>query len=133
MFPQAPFVTDYDAGFDRYGFMYLPRACEDNATSCGLQLRFHGCGGPYPADPETQSFAETHGIVILVPGVSGIDNGNNATEACNAGTLAAGNCKEISRGCWDGYGQLSESYYLQSAAHMQSVWRMIQQVTGPLP
>lgn len=46
---------------------------------------------------------------------------------CNNATAAvAGNCKEISRGCWDGYGQLGEGYTLQSAPHMQTVWRMVE-------
>ena len=58
------------------------------------------------------------------------ESGNNATEACNKGTAVAGNCKEISRGCWDGYGQLSNKYYMQSAPHMQSVARMISQLSG---
>ena len=29
-----------------------------------------------------------------------------------------------------GYGQLSKEYYTQSAAHMQSVWRMVKHVAG---
>jgi len=41
-----------------------------------------------------------------------------------------GNCKEIARGCWDGYGQLSEDYVLQSAPHMQTAWRMIKHIAG---
>ncbi len=42
----------------------------------------------------------------------------------------AGNCQEIARGCWDGYGQLGEDYVLQSAPHMRSVWRMVSHLAG---
>ena len=98
------------------------------------QVRFHGCGEAYPADPETQRYAEANHIVILIPNVPGTlpwnANGNNATDNCNAGTDVAGNCKEISRGCWDGYGQLSRTYYMQSAAHMQTVWRMVKHLSS---
>lgn len=130
LFPQAPFVTDHNVGFGEYGFMYIPKVCESGDTPCGLQVRFHGCFGATPADPETQAFAESNGVVIINPNVPGGLNGNNASARCNAGTAVAGNCKEIARGCWDGYGQLSRAYYLQSAAHMQSVWRMVAHVAG---
>ena len=71
------------------------------------------------------AFAETNGIVLLLPSIQGKLAGNNATASCNAGSAVAGNCKEISRGCWDGYGQLAGGYMLQSAAHMKTVWRMV--------
>ena len=76
------------------------------------------------------AFAESNNIVVLDPNVPGLLSGNNATKSCNAGSSVAGNCKEIARGCWDGYGQLGEHYYMQSAPHMQSVFRMIAHVSG---
>ena len=133
-FPQAPFLTDYNVGFAPYGYVYLPTACQEKSAVCGLQVRFHGCGHASPANQATQAYAEVNNIVLLdpnVPGQEGLDfNGNNATLSCNKGTAVEGNCKEISRVCWDGYGQLSEGYYLQSAPHMQSVWRMIQHLSS---
>ena len=133
-FPQAPFLTDYNVGFAEHGYVYLPTACQKKSAACGLQVRFHGCGHASPAAQTTQAYAEANNIVVLapnVPGVEGLDfNGNNATSSCNKGTAVEGNCKEISRGCWDGYGQLSHDYYLQSAPHMQSVWRMIQHLSS---
>ena len=134
LFPQAPFVTDFDAGFGELGFAYVPAACEGGAVACGVQVRFHGCGEGTPPDPQTQAFAEKNNIILLGPNVPGqlpwTINGNNATEHCNAGTSVSGNCKEISRGCWDGYGQLSAGYYLQSAAHMLTVWRMVEHLSN---
>ena len=130
-FEQAPYAVRDDVGFGPRGLVYVPEACRDAAQpACGLQVRFHGCGGVYPPDPETMAFAETNGIVLLLPAIQGKAGGNNATAACNAGTAVAGNCKEISRGCWDGYGQLSDGYVLQSAAHMSSVWRMVARVAN---
>ena len=128
-------MTDYNVGFAEYGFVYIPTACANLSKTCGLQVRFHGCGSASPADATTQAFAEANGIVLLDPNVPGEDglkdlSGNNASVSCNAGTAVEGNCKEISRGCWDGYGQLSEQYYMQSASHMQSVWRMIERLSS---
>tara|TARA_B110000208_G_C11789436_1_gene436893 strand:- start:1479 stop:3599 length:2121 start_codon:yes stop_codon:yes gene_type:complete len=112
LFPQAPFLSSYDVGFSHYGFLYVPSQCKlptrstdlvnFTSTKCGMQVRFHGCGGGGPADPETQAFAEENGVVLLIPNVPNGVSGNNATVSCNAGTAVAGNCKEISRGCWDG-------------------------------
>lgn len=125
MFRQAPYVTDDNAGFGEFGYAFVPPKCANKEVACGLEVRFHGCGGPGPADMETQNYAESNNIVLLDPGVPGQNNGNNASLGCNAGTAVEGNCKEISRGCWDGYGQLSRNYHLQSAPHMQTVWKMV--------
>lgn len=135
IFEQAPYVTDYNVGFAKYGFVYMPSKCLDNSTVCGIQVSFHGCGTSSPPDPESMAYAESNGIVLLHPNVPGEDadgvwRGNNATEHCNAGSAAQGNCKEISRGCWDGYGQLSDKYYMQNAPHMQTVARMIGRLSG---
>eukprot|EP01046_Picozoa_sp_COSAG06_P007409 COSAG06_NODE_361_length_16829_cov_8.781112_15_plen_380_part_01 len=101
LFPQAPFLTDYNVGFAEYGFVYIPTACANLSKTCGLQVRFHGCGSASPADATTQAFAEANAIVLLDPNVLGEDglkdlSGNNASVSCNAGTAVEGNCKEIS-------------------------------------
>ena len=44
-----------------------------------------------------------------------IPKGNNASARCTGAGQRAGNCKEVARGCWDGYGQLSPGYVLQGA------------------
>lgn len=83
------------------------------------------------------AFAEANDVVLIAPGIRGwdlaaldFDHGNNATASCNAGTPLAGNCKEVARGCWDGYGQLGADYVLQSAPHMRTVWRMVATVAN---
>jgi hypothetical protein len=112
VFDQQQFVDEKGSGFAEFGYIYLPEACEESGTAvCGLQIVFHGCGSASLDNPETWAYAESNNIVIIHPnvpfaGVHGL-NGNDAVEYCNAGTDMAGNCKEISRGCWDGYGQLS--------------------------
>eukprot|EP01065_Artemidia_motanka_P004664 TRINITY_DN1221_c0_g1_i1.p2 TRINITY_DN1221_c0_g1~~TRINITY_DN1221_c0_g1_i1.p2 ORF type:complete len:346 (+),score=46.32 TRINITY_DN1221_c0_g1_i1:71-1108(+) len=128
-FDQRPFLTDYNVGFASWGAAYIPAACKRN-ESCGLQVRFHGCGGL--GAPGPVELAEANNVVLLYPTIQGKLNGgcNNATATCNAATPVAGNCQEVSRGCWDGYGQLSSEYVLQDAAHMQSVWRMVSHIAG---
>jgi hypothetical protein len=134
LFEQTPFLDDYNVGFGELGMVYIPKTCSDGAK-CGLQVTFHGCGGATPPDVQAMGYAESNGIVLLHPNVPSTSvahglNGNNASKSCNAVSAVAGNCKEISRGCWDGYGQLSEGYVLQSAAHMRTVWRMVAHVAG---
>ena len=113
VFDQTPYVTSYDVGFSSIGYLFVPSACKPNGiTKCGLQVRFHGCCGSTPPDPESMALAEAHNFVLMMPNVRGLlftfeFYGNNATETCNYGTPMAGNCKEILRGCWDGYGKLS--------------------------
>jgi hypothetical protein len=111
-FDQKPFITDEHVGFGRFGIMYVPTACSNKTAACGLQINFHGCGSAGPDSPEYMGYAEANNIVLIHPNVPGRDifsetpfnNGNNAAEYCNKGTDMFGNCKEISRGCWDGYG-----------------------------
>eukprot|EP00935_MAST-01C_sp_MAST-1C-sp1_P002666 g2666.t1 len=121
LFDQRPFIDDVSVGVGDYGYAYVPPACAQGKKACGLQVSFHGCGGAFPPSPKSMAYAESNAIVLLHPNIPNRINGNNATGACNAGSAVSGNCKEISRGCWDGYGQLSEGYVLQSAAHMRAV------------
>jgi hypothetical protein len=130
MFRQAPYVTDFNSGFGEFGYIFVPPKCAKKEVACGMEVRFHGCGGPGPADQETQNYAQSNNIVLLDPGVPGTNNGNNASDYCNPDTAVEGNCKEISRGCWDGYAQLSLNYHLQSAPHMQTVWKMVKHIAG---
>jgi hypothetical protein len=65
------------------------------------------------------------GIVLLYPRIMshGHVPPNNVTQTYP-------NSYEIARGCWDGYGQLSPRYALQSAPHMRAVWAMVAWITG---
>ena len=101
------------------------------------QIRFHGCGGTDPPGFDDEQYAVRNDIVLLHPGIEGYktvngvaQDGNNAMETCNSGTPVARNCKEIARGCWDGYGQLSVNYMLKSNRQMQTVWNMIAHIAG---
>jgi hypothetical protein len=105
VFDQKQFVDDKHVGFAEFGYIYLPEACEDSGTTvCGLQIVFHGCGSASLDNEETWAYAESNNVVIIHPNVPFGLNGNSSATHCNAGTDMAGNCKEISRGCWDGYG-----------------------------
>ncbi|KAJ1460304.1 hypothetical protein M885DRAFT_510140 [Pelagophyceae sp. CCMP2097] len=66
--------------------------------------------------------ADARRVALLHPSVA---VGNNATSTCHTGDAMAGNCKEIARGCWDGYGQLGAGYALQDAPHMAAAWKML--------
>jgi hypothetical protein len=104
MFDQRPFLTSQNVGFADYGYVYIPTDCRSGHIACGLKVVFHGCGSAGEPDDSTKSFADANHVILLHPNVPGSNGGNNATESCNANTPVAGNCKEISRGCWDGYG-----------------------------
>lgn len=104
MFDQRPFLTNNNVGFADFGYVYIPQACKSGKTECGLKIDFHGCGSAGDPGQDVKNFAEANHVILLHPNVPGSNGGNNSTESCNTGTPVAGNCKEISRGCWDGYG-----------------------------
>ena len=87
-----------------------------------MQVWFHGCG-TYPPEVFVQfPTAEANRLVMLVPNAAADwtaedrgswREGSEPRASCNAGTAGAGNCGEVARSCWDGYGQLSPGYMLQ--------------------
>jgi len=87
-------------------------------------VQFHGCGGC--GDDALHSryhdgwdqYATTNGVVVLKPCIKKYSNVS----------VTYANSLEVERGCWDGYGQLSSNYALQSAPHMRNVWNMINAV-----
>lgn len=119
-FDSTPFLVSYDIGFEGSGFAYIPEACY--SQQCDMLVRFHGCGGMQGVDQDNtiHRYAESNGIVVLYPRIRKM---NNVTETHQ-------NVNEIARGCWDGYGQLSEDYALQSGQHMASVWNMVKHISG---
>jgi hypothetical protein len=62
---------------------------------------------------EFAKYAETNNIVLLMPRLSGMDT-------------YQGNAPDVSRGCWDVFGQLSEKYTEQATPHMAPIMTMIQ-------
>merc|ERR1712039_401959 len=107
---------------------------------CKLLIAFHGCGGcalnksafgknggwgpgSAVADNMYARYAESNGIVLMHPCVTPWENGNNVSDT-------HANAAEIARGCWDGYGQLTEQYALQSGVHMRNVFRMVEHIAG---
>lgn len=73
-FDQSPFKSEDDL-LDVTGFVYVPTACQQNAT-CRLHLDFHGCqqGREYLQDTYVShvgynDWAEANNIVVLYPQV----------------------------------------------------------------
>ena len=135
-FDQTEFLDgDYDTGFDRTSFVYIPAACRKNTSSsttltlptngCGLHVVFHGCGGcgGIGLDDANVRAAEANDVVLLIPRITA---GNNASSPGSRHS----NCEEIARGCWDGYGQLGLDYASRSGLHVAAVWRMMQRLAG---
>lgn len=127
-FPQAPFLDDFGVGFAEFGYIYLPDMCRPGSPSlpsggCKLFVHFHGCGAAgqdLKASSAAMRYAETNGFVLLHPA---IQNNNNVS-------LLYANAFEVARGCWDGYGQLTDDYALRTSPHMRNVWRMVQHLMG---
>jgi hypothetical protein len=131
-FDQTAFLLgNYNMGFEPTAFAYIPKRCrvltDSSAEPCSVMIFFHGCGGGgAPGVTDTYvKYAESNGIVLLYPRIMshGHIPPNNVTDTYP-------NSWEVARGCWDGYGQLSPRYALQSAPHMRSVWAIVAHVTG---
>ena len=103
-FDQSQHIDTFDAGFDGYGWIYVPDMCQKNTTTskCSLMVYFHGCGGCGEGGPPHgdgyAGYAETNGIIVMRPCIKKYSNVTDSFP----------NSMEIQRGCWDGYGQLSE-------------------------
>jgi hypothetical protein len=121
-FDTTPFITDVNVGFEASAFVYVPDICANATRECDLLVRFHGCGGNpgVQVDGTMHQYADTNGIVVLYPRIR---KNNNASRTYQ-------NSFEISRGCWDGYGQLSPDYALQNGQHMSIVWNMVKHISG---
>jgi len=125
-FSQAPFIEDFNVGFHALGWLYVPDSCQAGIApppgGCRLIIHFHGCGGSGPPGENdlTVRYAENNDIVLLHPVIKKFNNVSRTF----------GNANEIQRGCWDGYGQLSEDFALQSAPHMRSVFRMLEHLVS---
>jgi hypothetical protein len=133
-FDQRPFAAA-GTNLNSWGTLYVPSGCRGGGgPPCALQVWFHGCG-TYPPELFVQyPTAEANRIVMLVPdaaedwtadGHGSWREGSEPRASCNAGTAGAGNCGEVARSCWDGYGQLAPGYMLQDAPHMATVWAMV--------
>ena len=133
-FDQRPFAA-HGTNLNSWGTLYVPSGCRGGGgPACALQVWFHGCG-MYPPELFIQyPTAEANRIVMLVPnaaadwaaeGHGSWREGSEPRASCNAGTAGAGNCGEVARSCWDGYGQLGPGYVLQDAPHMATVWAMV--------
>jgi len=122
VFNMMPFIADYNLGFESTAFAYIPGACYNTTTACRALVHFHGCGGNNGPDQDARIhlWAETNNLVVLYPRIK---KNNNVTRTYP-------NSYEIARGCWDGYGQLSDSYALQNGEHMATVWRMVARLAG---
>jgi len=122
IFDMMPFIEDHNIGFEGTGFAYIPNKCYNTSNACQIMVRFHGCGGNGGVNQNStmHCYAEANDMIVLYPRIK---KNNNCSRTYQ-------NSYEIARGCWDGYGQLSEDYALQSGAHMSTVWRMISQLAG---
>ena len=121
-FNQNEYIDDFNVGFDDAGWLFVPETCK-KGEKCTLMISFHGCGGCGDGGPPGvdgfDGYAASNGIVVLKPCIRYY---NNASQTYP-------NSMEIERACWDGYGQLSSQYALQSSPHMRNVWNMIKEVS----
>lgn len=123
-FRQSSFLSSFDVGFDTLGYYYVPDVCQSEAgpNRCTLLVNWHGCGGLHPWDwnGTLARYAESNGIVLLAPKMKG---NNNVS-------VSHKNAHEVTRGCWDSYGQTGPDYATKAGLQIASGWRMVQQVVG---
>lgn len=119
LFDQQAFDPDDQALLDRYGYVYVPRACHKGA--CRVHVVFHGCeqgeqliGDRYARTTGYNELAEANRLIVLYPQV--------APSPRNP------------KGCWDFWGYTSPQdtqhpdFYSRQAPQMAAVMRMVERL-----
>eukprot|EP01136_Pigoraptor_vietnamica_P005621 Opistho-1_new@37505 len=103
---------------DKDGYVYVPTACQQNAT-CRLHVAFHGCeqghssvGMDYVEDAGYNGWAEANNIIVLYPQV-----------------LPTSMLGSNPKGCFDWWGYTDSKYAYKSGAQMSAVKKMIDAIT----
>eukprot|EP00331_Platyophrya_macrostoma_P021367 CAMPEP_0176446764 /NCGR_PEP_ID=MMETSP0127-20121128/24533_1 /TAXON_ID=938130 /ORGANISM="Platyophrya macrostoma, Strain WH" /LENGTH=312 /DNA_ID=CAMNT_0017832887 /DNA_START=200 /DNA_END=1134 /DNA_ORIENTATION=+ len=99
------------------GFVYIPKFCQDAATSsqCHLHVNMHGCrqdflsiGTQYILQTQLNEWAETNHFIVVYPQATANDELVNPL------------------GCFDWWGYASETYALKSGPQISIIRSMIQ-------
>lgn len=110
-FDQTEFASK-DATMLDYGYIYIPKSCEEKKGHCRLHVALHGC----LQDPSiaNQNF-------IQETGYNEWANANNIVVLYPSAKIGIGNPS----GCWDWFGYTGADYETKSAKQMITIMRMI--------
>ena len=122
-----------EVGLDRTGWLYVPRACAQDAQQhttdgargggCAVHVFLHGCGMAAISGPTPYAFndtyarrsgynehANTNRIIVVYPQL-------------NYGARARGSAQ--ADGCWDQSGQTGDTYSDKAGAHIRAIHAMV--------
>lgn len=121
-FDQTPFFKGQQIGFQDEGSIYIPERCrkESGDQVCKLIIRPDTCTASSADVHIFAAYAEVNGMIVLQPCMGG--GVVNTTQYPNS--------KDIQKGEWDVYGQLSADYVQQSAPHMAVLGNMVRTLLG---
>ena len=114
-FDQRRYASPDAASLEPFGYVYVPKRCEDGAT-CRVHVAFHGCrqstsfvGKAFVKDAGYNEWAETNDIVVLYPQVA-----RSLLMPLNP------------QGCWDWWGYTGPDYATRDGPQLVTVRRMLE-------
>lgn len=127
------------------GYIYVPPACREARSRCGVHVALHGCrqdARQFATRAGYNNWAQHYRLVIVYPAIKP-DAYPVQGNACKAGAVgeAANNAwfEPNANGCWDWWGYLDNGFpdelrYLgRRAPQMRVIERIVAEVTAPLP
>jgi len=123
-FMQAPYiplgVAPSVISMANTGFVYVPTACQNNATVCQLHVFYHGClagvneaGTIVVTHAGLNEWAEANNIIVLYP------------QAARSDAVPYN-----PQGCWDWWGYTGADYATRLAPQIGSLKNMIDALSG---
>lgn len=123
------------------GYLYVPPACRQAGTRCGVHIALHGCKQDVRQFARTAGYnrwADRYRLIVVYPAVQ--PGQATVSEGCAAGAVPtaadAAWAQPNPNGCWDWWGYLDgldrTRYLTRSAPQMQVIERIVQALTrGP--
>lgn len=120
-FDQGEFLADARRhGMDDTAFMWLPKACEADASACRVHVAFHGClqgrehlGEVYATLTGYNRWADGNRLIVLYP--------QAVTTPSNP------------QGCWDWFAYDDDAYYTREGRQVKAVAAMLDRLQARRP
>jgi len=132
-FDQTPFFDAEDAStsLNKFGYLYVPQACENDAPSagaCRLHVAFHGCeqyaakiGDRFAKEAGYNAWADANRVIVLYPQAA-----QWLRPLVDPSELSAN-----PQGCWDWWGYSGDDYLGRDGKQMRAVRAMIARMLPP--
>merc|ERR1711962_258399 len=127
-FDQEEFFDNNAGGhsMESYGYVYIPKRCENGDHECHLHVNFHGCGmgsnwigDNYIRHSGFLPVADANDVIMLFPQIHPLNSAGN------------------DNGCWDWWGYLGDTtgyaYATKDGLQMRGIAAMVERLSGMKP